>query len=302
MGRKKKKPVKADNPLPIPVFTRDVQGSHIKIYLFWDMHGGPVRSSLERGINEIKRHKNAYFILGGDNIEGIGGDDWRLEAGDYDAASLGAAIDTLPDVVGAQIRELADIISPVADRCLLILSGNHERKVRKRTGIDPNAMVAALLEAKGYNVPFTRAEVAGLVLRIFYSKNRDAHITYKIIAQHGSGGGSLPGGAINKALRSTMVFDGVDAIINGHTHHMSTTSTTKFRFFPRRDGGWALEPHPVVIIKPGSGRGYPNYAAQGNMLYSSPGWTILELRVTHDRETRKKIIEPRVIEVPLRLD
>ena len=42
--------------------------------------------------------------------------------------------------------------------------------------------------------------------------------SYTLACVHGAGGGSLPGGMVNRADRFMQAMDGVDVFIHGHSH------------------------------------------------------------------------------------
>jgi len=96
-----------------------------KIYLFSDLHIGSVlcyEKGLIKMIDQIKKEKNSYCIIGGDLAEAIVVDDPR-----FSINSIKRKYFTPLD----QYNYITDLLEPIKDKILGILWGNHDIKISK---------------------------------------------------------------------------------------------------------------------------------------------------------------------------
>ena len=87
-----------------------------------------------------------------------------------------------------------------------------------------------------------------------------------LVVTHGSGGGILTGGSVNRSERFGYVIDGMDALILGHTHKPFTTQPGKIFIDPRNN---IVSIKPFKVINTTSWMKYGGYAAQKMLLPSS---------------------------------
>lgn len=117
----------------------------------------------------------------------------------------------------AQKEWLYKELEPFADRILCGVGGNHEKRTKRETDIDPLYDVFCRLKIEERYRPST----AFCFIRI-NGKERDAagkyRPTYAITVTHGSGSGQLIGAGLNKVQRYGGVVEGMDIIVTGHTH------------------------------------------------------------------------------------
>jgi len=254
------------------VYEREVEPP-VDLHFLWDMHLGPDDRVLKIALREIRDNPHAYFVLGGDNLEAIGGEDWRLQAGDYDALPPDFPAQDIPRAITEQALALARHVKPVADKCLLILSGNHERKLKKRSSVDVNYLISEILKSWGKEVPTTSEEVAILVLKLRLPYKVAKHREYVLALAHGWGGGLYPGAKMNRALWWAGMFDGIDAVVVGHTHDLMSGVFPKYEIV-KRGGKKVVVMRPLHVIKPGGGRVEPTYAVRSGYRPTQPGWVI----------------------------
>jgi len=100
-----------------------------KLYLFGDLHMGTihcVEHKIRSKVNEIKKNKNAYWIGMGDYAEFITPYDKRFDP------SLKSICDWVePDNLGhSQTKKLTEVLSPIKEKCIGLLYGNHENAIR----------------------------------------------------------------------------------------------------------------------------------------------------------------------------
>lgn len=108
---------------------------------------------------------------------------------------------------------MASFLAPVASRCLIMIPGNHERRVSK----DANTCPARTL-AEALSIPYDSSVVA-LNLKV-------GRVSYKVHGVHGWGGGRMPGGKLNKLVSLSDVCS-ADLHMMGHTHHPMSTKDMK---------------------------------------------------------------------------
>ncbi len=179
----------------------------------------------------------------------------------------------------AQKKEMANILSEVRDRCLCFVPGNHERRSGKDADDDPMYDIAAKLDLEHLyreNIAFVKIQMG---------KNRkevgsvgDKRPTYMLTVVHGSGGGILTGGSVNRGERFGYVIDGMDALIVGHTHKPFTTQPGKIYIDPRNN---KVSVKPFKVISSTSWLEYGGYAAQKMLLPTTHCLNTLTLRGDH---------------------
>ena len=111
-----------------------------------------------------------------------------------------------------QKKSLKKELSPIKDRILVMVEGNHEARTSKETDQSPMEDIAEFL-----NVPYCEDEV---ILKVTFGKVRGKEgkrQCYTIYTTHGNGGGKRPGSAINNI---ELVALGTEAhvFIMGHIH------------------------------------------------------------------------------------
>ncbi|HCL78929.1 MAG TPA: hypothetical protein DIC53_03055 [Synergistaceae bacterium] len=158
------------------------------------------------GFNERALKDYLAYILGGENR-------FILLNGDIlNNATKASVSDIYAETMQPrrQIEHAADLLAPVADRILGIVSGNHERRTDKESGISPVEILAEKL-----NVPYFGIEA---LLKIRLGKNIHWRQTYyTLYATHGWGGGRLRGGKVNNLERLKNIVL-CDVYVMAHTH------------------------------------------------------------------------------------
>lgn len=178
-----------------------------------------------------------------------------------------------------QKRVITEMLEPIRDKILCAVSGNHERRSMKDVDDDITYDIMCKLDIENLyrqNIAFVKiqmGDVDGWGL---------ANPVYCIAVTHGAGGGALTGNAVNKNERFAYAFDGVDALIAGHTHKPWTTQPSKIKID---------HPHNRVLIVPfkvisaSSWLNYGGYAAQKMLLPTSQASQIITLK-RHRKEIR----------------
>lgn len=178
-------------------FCAPVKEKSIRLALVADWHYGSPQcnvNGIERFVNYIKE-TNCYWIGLGDLMEN-------------------ALLHSLGDVYnqkippGSQLMDVVQILSPITDKCLAMVSGNHSYRTEKQAGLDPDQVLAALL---GIEDRYFGISVLGRI-RI------GRHTNWRIVAHHTTGGGRTKGGKINALGRMAEIWPMCDLYIGAHTH------------------------------------------------------------------------------------
>lgn len=153
-----------------------------------------------------------------------------------------------------QKKMMAKILEPIQDRILFSIEGNHERRSSRDCDDSVNYDIMAKLDLEMYyrpNMAFVKLQ--------FGDQKMDGlrNPTYTICGSHGSGGGSLTGGGINKTERFAAYIDNLDCFISGHTHRPAITQPGKI-YIDTHNNQVKLKPFKVITatswLNPG---GYP---------------------------------------------
>ena len=251
-------------------------GHDIRIIPLYDIHLGSqecMEQELIAFVNMVKETPNDYVILGGDLID----NGTRSSVTNPFRA-------TMPP--SQQKREMANILAPIRDRILCIIPGNHERRSGKDADDDPCYDIASKLDIDHLyreNIAFMKIQM-GEERKPNGSGNGYARPTYTLVVSHGSGGGILTGGAVNRSERFGYVIDGMDALIVGHTHKPYTTQPGKIYFDAHNN---RVSVKPFKVISATSWLNYGGYAAQKMLLPSSHCLT----KLTLCGKTKEMIVE-----------
>jgi diadenosine tetraphosphatase ApaH/serine/threonine PP2A family protein phosphatase len=137
--------------------------SSFHLYAANDFHVGNSETSehaIEQFIHAVKSKKNSYVYLQGDQLESIAIDDKRF---DLDVHSgRGPRFDVMRDA-------FMELLDPIADKVLVILDGNHERRLKNF--FKPNQDIA-----KAWGTVYANGTLAKLIFPEF-----------RLCAWHGSG-------------------------------------------------------------------------------------------------------------------
>lgn len=190
--------------------------SAIKVVCIADVHYGGIghkEKEWKQFIKMVQEDPSLYLILAGDiinnNIRSSVGSPWD---------------DTVRP--REQKRHMVEMLSPIKDRILCCVSGNHERRSLKDADDDPMYDIMAKLDLEDIYRP--NAAFVKLQLGKRYGKSPKAMATYTFAVTHGKGGQN-----VNE--RWGAHIDGVDCVVTGHTHKGGVTKPMKMVFDPRND-------------------------------------------------------------------
>ena len=224
----------------------------IKIYPVSDVHLGAAEHltrEWELFCQRVKDEPNSYIILGGDLVNN----------GTKTSITNVFAETMRPR---EQKRIMCAMLEPLRDKILCAVSGNHERRNRDvDNDITYDIMCKLDLEH------LYRENIAFVKIQIGKPQNDGAkNPTYTLVVTHGSGGGVLTGGSVNRNERFGYVLDGADALIVGHTHKPFVTQPSKIKIDPQNN---RVTFKPFKVVSMTSWLGWGGYAAQKMLLPTS---------------------------------
>lgn len=244
------------------IIHRFPDGEDITIFPIADVHLGSqecMEQEFISFINMVKETPNVYLILGGDLID----NGTRNGLTNVFRA-------TMPP--SQQKREMANILSPVRDKILCAVSGNHERRSGKDIDDDPTYDILAKIdkeECYRENMAFVKLQFG----------DKDGwgvkNPTYMLVVTHGAGGGQLTSGAVLRGERFGYAIDGMDALVIGHTHKPFVTNPGKIVIDGHNNN---VSVKPFKVINMTSWLGMSDYALQKMMLPTTHSIQTLTLR------------------------
>ena len=243
-------------------------GHDITIIPISDVHLGSPECMEQEFISFIKTVKetpNVYLILGGDLID----NGTRSSVSDIFKATMSPS---------QQKKEMATILSEVADRILCFVPGNHERRSGKDADDDPVYDIAAKLDLEHLyreNIAFLKIQMGVRENETGVKTHGELRPCYSIVVTHGVGGGIYTGAAVNRNERFGYVIDGMDALIVGHTHKPFTTQPGKI-FIDKQNNKISVKPFKVISST--SWLSYGGYASRNMLLPTTHCLHTLTLR------------------------
>ena len=233
----------------------------IKIYPISDVHLGAAEHltrEWELFCQRVKNETNSYLVLGGDLLNNC------------TRSSISNIFEETMRPREAK-KIMVSMLEPLRDKILCAVSGNHERRNRDvDNDITYDIMCKLDLEwLYRENIAFVKIQIGKL--------NGDGarNPTYTLVVTHGSGGGILTGGAVNRNERFGYVLDGADALIVGHTHKPFVTQPAKLKIDPYHN---KVSIQPFKVVSMTSWMTYGGYAAQKMLLPTSHAPQIITLR------------------------
>lgn len=200
--------------------------AEISLYDIADIHflnRGCSKTHLQRDIDRIKSDPLSYFFIGGDYADWIHWTDPRFDAAAFDESLKVIDINR----IGAKVVELMqEYFSPIVDRCLGCLIGNHEHKYMSRNSQEflhttlcdilnaPNMGFSGFTDI--YFVHNPRIKAASK-MTLSFSIPEKFKSKLRVFLHHGMGAANTAGGKINK-LKSLVDMVVADLVMMGHVH------------------------------------------------------------------------------------
>ena len=234
----------------------------VHIHILGDLHLGSKKfdcKDLLNRIDIIKNDPNARVVLLGDLIN----NSTKTSVGDCYSEPLSPM---------EQIKHAVQILSPIKDKIILVVSGNHERRSYKTEGLDITYFLATELGiADRYNY-------TAVCTIIRYGKNGQKGNGCNVVslyATHGDGnGGKLIGGKANGLSKRGQIID-ADIIITGHTHTPIIFTEASYKIDTRHD---SVNLHEQLFVNCGSSLEYEEYAEMVGMKPSAKKHPVITLK------------------------
>ena len=172
----------------------------------------------------------------------------------------------------AQIDKAVELLSPISDRILAIVPGNHEERISKTAGTDTTKRLAAELGCKD----LYRPEAALLYIRTGRNRNggTKSKNVYSVYINHGHGGGGRRAGSKVNSLQDLGYVIDADIIIAGHTHMPATFRTSHIKCHPETG---TADLHEQVFVNTASALTYGGYGQRGGYQPPSNTYPVIEL-------------------------
>lgn len=225
----------------------------LTIYPISDVHLGAaehMESAWREFRTRVLEDENAYLILGGDLINN---------------ATRNSVSNVFDEVLRPreQKRLMAEMLSPLKERILCAIPGNHEGRNSKEVDDDPMYDICAKLDLEDIyreNIAFLKIQIGNL------DGCGMRNPTYTFAVTHGAGGGILTGGAVNRAERFGYAIDGADVLIAGHTHKPFNTYPGKIKIDANNN---KVSIKPFHVVNCSSWLSYGGYACRKMLLPSA---------------------------------
>ena len=198
-----------------------------KIWNLADTHllsASCAEGELDRDIKKIKNDPYSLWVGGGDYADYIGYDDGKRF--DPDCVSDKLTIRDLGRLGKKSVQVVHDKLSPIKDKCLGLLFGNHEKHYQRHQKQEelhgwlctemgvPNLGYSAL-----FDLVFKRSvrKEPGIIQPTKNEMRMSPTHTFRIFCHHGCGFATTPGGKLNKLIHFMNAFE-ADIYFVGHVH------------------------------------------------------------------------------------
>ena len=225
----------------------------VTIYPVADVHLGSAECDEQEWDSfrsRILSEKNSYIILHGDLMN----NNTRSSVGSPYADTMRPR---------EQKKLIMNQLEPLRDKILCAVSGNHERRSLKDADDDPTYDIMCKLDLEDIyreNMAFLHLGVGSRPKDITNNLDGDRNlVSYGICVTHGSGGGVLSGGTINRNERFARAVSGIDALIVGHSHNGMISRPSQLVFDVHRDRVYTQS---IACISTTSWQRFVGYASQ----------------------------------------
>lgn len=251
MAKSKIQIYRPESEFPELIVTVPDRWPHIKLVPWYDVHHGHVLHNTAM----FKRHREWFlrepYALGwngGDFFENV----VEGSPGIYSQ-------DRAPQI---QFKDSVDLLTPMRDKLLFAIPGNHEARTMRVSGFD---IAAALADKVGmeYFPDYCFCTI------------RWRGMKFRVCAHHGTGAAASPGGQRN-AARKDMPWVGADLYWTGHLHQ--PISDVVYRADYDQSTDRMVSRSSVVIISPSYLRYFGGYGAAKRLGPGSLGITVAELQ------------------------
>lgn len=223
----------------------------ITIYPISDVHFGALEHLNKEWLQfckMIEETPNAYIILGGDLIN--------------NSVRTCGFVNPYDEFIRPrdQKKMMVEMLSPIKDRILCCVTGNHEARSMKDDDIDITYDIMAKLDIEDLyreNICFMK-----IALGRRATENKPIQ-TYTFAVTHGAGGGIYTGATVNRNERFGNVIEGLDCLVVGHTHKGTVSKPSKIVIDVRNE---KVDMRHYTVISMTSWLNYGGYAMRKMLL------------------------------------
>ena len=186
-----------------------------ELHVLSDWHIGDKHSdadAINKKITHIKDTPGAYAIVAGDVMDTA----TTSSIGDTYEANLTPM---------QQIEHAVKLLTPIKDKIIAIIPGNHEARVERSDGIETLRIVASQL---GLVEKYSNTTALCFVRVGKRNHGRKSRVCYVVYVTHGSGGGRKSGGKVNRLIDYCQIVD-ADIYVAGHVHEPAVLRKSFFR-------------------------------------------------------------------------
>ncbi len=190
-----------------------------KFYLYplGDLHTGVIHfheEMFKEKVKEIASQKNAYWLGMGDYADLIVPSDYKRWEGKILAPWMKGEEDNIGP---AQLEKVDELLSPIWDKCLGLIIGNHDDAIRRYNHYD---FIKELLKrANRKRKENDQIPCAGVSCFLVLKFNRDGHRDNIIShARHGEGAARTSGARALAVLRLSQSMVNAHITLMGHLH------------------------------------------------------------------------------------
>ena len=208
--------------MEVKVFEKDYRSRKdvFKLHPLGDIHGGILHcdeKAIKARIKDIAEDPFALWIGMGDYAEFIDPRDNRWDP------EITSPWVQQGNVISSQRKWVTKLFRPIVDKCVGLIEGNHEEKIRKRTF---NDVYMDICEDLGVTPLGYSCFVDFKFRRTPRGKEGGSVTSFVGHFKHGSGGGTTKGWKINTLLRGVKDFPECSIYAMGHLHDIITDKDT----------------------------------------------------------------------------
>lgn len=246
----------------------------ITIYPIADVHLGAMEhaeSKWKAFVRQVEQ-ENAYLIIAGDMLNNS-----------TRGTKFANPFDEILRPREAK-RRMVEYLTPIADRILCYVGGNHESRTAKDSDQDISRDICCKLNIEHLYRENMAFMAVGVGRR---NTEKKALATYTFAVAHGSGGGALTGSAVNKSERfGGQVLEGVDCIVTGHVHKGFVSHPSKIVVDPRNK---TVTVRTYYVVSCESWLNYGGYAAKAMLTPAEIG-VPQQLRLVANKDNKRIIM------------
>lgn len=217
------------------------QGGTFRIYPIGDIHldnRGCDEDRLKEYLKLISSDPYCCWFILGDLIDGTTPDHRYFKASVVKPGDL----QKMDDYVTWMTERLLAVLAPLKGIPGVVLQGNHDRR---RTGLKWAGLSWSIAASLGAEYGETEA----LVRLIVREKGSPHHRHWIVHAQHGAGGGYLPGGKINRFQHTATVTAEADIFLRSHLHDADARVIPRYALsLPRGSGKVYIRSKPIAYV------------------------------------------------------